>query len=122
MKIAVSSTGKTLESPLDQRFGRCAYFLIVDTDTMIVTVVDNAAAASSSGAGISAAQSVVDNGARAVITGNVGPNAMNVLKAANIELYSGFGASVQWNVEQYKKGELARIDRSVPQHFGMGAV
>jgi predicted Fe-Mo cluster-binding NifX family protein len=81
----------------------------------------NAAAASSGGAGISAAQSVADKGAEAVITGNVGPNAMNVLKAAGIEIYRGSAASVKENVELFVKGALEKISAAVPPHFGMGA-
>ena len=87
MKIAVSSTGNTLESQLDLRFGRAASFIFVDTETMDFDAMDNSGAAAAGGAGISAAQLVADKNVGAVITGNVGPNAMNVLKAANIEIY-----------------------------------
>ncbi len=120
MKIAVSATGNTLESGLDQRFGRAVSFIIVETDTMGYEALDNMAAASAGGAGISAAQSVVDKGAAAVITGNVGPNAMNVLKAANIEIYKGSATSIKENVELFKKGALEKICTTVPAHFGMG--
>ena len=120
MKIAVSATGNTMESQMDQRFGRPAYFMIVETDTMDFEAVDNSAAASSGGAGISAAQLVADKDIEAVITGNVGPNAMNVLKAANIEIYRGNAASVSDNVEQFKNGALSKISTTVPSHFGMG--
>ncbi len=120
MKIAISATGNTLESGLDQRFGRAASFIIVETDTMEYEALDNAAAVSAGGAGISAAQSVVDKGAAAVITGNVGPNAMNVLKAANIEIYKGSATSIKENVKLFKKGALEKICTTVPAHFGMG--
>ncbi len=120
MKIAVSAAGNTMESPLDQRFGRAASFIIVETKTMEYEVIDNSAAASSGGAGISAAQLVADKGAEAVITGNVGPNAMNVLKAAKIEIYKGSAVSVKENVELHKKGALERISTTVPAHSGMG--
>ena len=82
--------------------------------------IDNSAAASSGGAGISAAQLVADKGAEALITGNVGPNAMNVLKAANIEIYKGNASTVKENMELFKKGALERISTTVPAHFGMG--
>ncbi|MFA6671010.1 MAG: NifB/NifX family molybdenum-iron cluster-binding protein [Bacillota bacterium] len=120
MKIAVSATGNTLESQLDLRFGRAAAFIIMDTETMDFEAVDNSGAAAAGGAGISAAQLVADKDVEAVITGNVGPNAMNVLKAANIEIYRGNAASVKDNVEQFKKGGLTKINTTVPPHFGMG--
>ncbi|MGI5907057.1 MAG: NifB/NifX family molybdenum-iron cluster-binding protein [Christensenellales bacterium] len=120
MKIAVSATGNTMESRMDQRFGRAARFIVVETETMDFKAVDNAAAASSGGAGISAAQMVADTGVEAVVTGNVGPNAMNVLKAANIAIYRGSAATVKENVELFKQGELDKISMSGPSHAGMG--
>ncbi len=120
MKIVISSTGNTLESAMDQRFGRAACFIVMDTDTMSFESIDNGAAASSGGAGITSAQTVVDKGVEAVITGNVGPNAMNVLKAAQIDIFKGSLVSVKENVEKFKKGLLEKVDTAVPQHFGMG--
>ena len=120
MKVAVSATGNTLESKLDQRFGRTPCFMFVDTETMEFEAVDNGGAASSGGAGIAAAQLVADKDAKAVITGNVGPNAMNVLKAAKMDIYRGSAATVRENVELLNKGALERINANVPAHFGMG--
>ncbi len=120
MKVAVSAKGNTVESLMDQRFGRAASFIIVDTQTMEYEAIDNTSAAASGGAGISAAQMVADKDAEAVITGNVGPNAMNVLKAANIKIYKGNAASVKENVELFVKGMLECINTTVPAHFGMG--
>jgi predicted Fe-Mo cluster-binding NifX family protein len=56
MKIAVSSTGKNLDSQLDPRFGRCAYFLVVDSDAMQFEAYSNESASMGGGAGIQAAQ------------------------------------------------------------------
>lgn len=120
MKIAISATGNTMESQIDQRFGRAASFVIVETETLDYEAIDNSATLSSGGAGISAAQSVAEKDVKAVITGNVGPNAMNVLKAANIEIYKGGAATVKENVELFKKGALEKISTTVPPHFGMG--
>ena len=108
MKIAVSAKGNTMESQIDQRFGRAAFFIIVQTDDMEVEVVDNSAVAASGGAGISAAQMIADKDVEAVVTGNVGPNAMNVLKAAKIKLYKGSAESVKENVELFKKGHSSK--------------
>jgi predicted Fe-Mo cluster-binding NifX family protein len=89
MKIAVSSSGKNLESPIDSRFGRCAYFLIIETDDMSFDFFDNENIALGGGAGIQSAQFVASRGAKAVITGNCGPNATQTLSAAGVELFVG---------------------------------
>ena len=120
MKIAISATGRDLESFMDQRFGRATNILFVETRTLEYLAIRNEGALDSGGAGVSAAQIVIDNDAQALITGNIGPNAMNVLNAANIEIFKGCDATVNKNVEHFKKGELEKIISSVPSHFGMG--
>lgn len=120
MTIAVSSTGKTLDSQMDLRFGRAACFVFVDADTLAFEALDNAALAASGGAGISAAQAVADRGVSVVITGNVGPNAMRVLTAAGIAIVRGEAITVRENVARYLAGSLAAIDETVPPHSGMG--
>lgn len=120
MKIAVSAAGDTIESSMDMRFGRAPFFIMIDSDTGDYEAVDNGAAQSSGGAGIAAAQMVVDKGAEAVITGNMGPNAMRVLTAGDIPVYGGSQSTVEENVEQLKKGLLTKIETTAPAHFGMG--
>lgn len=121
MKICISSSGNSVDNIMDARFGRAAYFVIVDTDTMETEVVENAAAASGGGAGITSGQLMVDKGVSVLITGNVGPNAMDVLKAGNIEVYRGEPISVKENIEKLKKGLLEKITTTVPSHFGIGS-
>ncbi|NLK65838.1 MAG: dinitrogenase iron-molybdenum cofactor biosynthesis protein [Tissierellia bacterium] len=121
MKVCISSSGNSLDSKMDPRFGRAAYFVIADTDTMESEIIENSAAVSGGGAGISSGQLMVDKGVTAVITGNVGPNAMNVLKAANIEIYRGVDVSVKENIEKLKNGLLEKINTTVPSHYGMGS-
>ena len=58
MKIAVSASGKDLDSAIDPRFGRCAYFLVVETEDMGVEVFDNENNSLGGGAGIQSAQFV----------------------------------------------------------------
>ena len=106
MKVCLSSTGDNLEAQVDMRFGRCRYFLFVDTDTMEVEALDNANIASAGGAGIRSAQVVVDKEAKALITGNVGPNAFEVLSAAGIKVYSGFSGPIKDALGKLKDGEL----------------
>jgi predicted Fe-Mo cluster-binding NifX family protein len=83
MKLCISSTKNDLEASVDARFGRCQYFLFVDTETMNFEAVGNPAFTAGGGAGIQAAQAVVNKGADAVITGNVGPNAFQALERFN---------------------------------------
>ena len=79
MKIAISSSGQDLAAQLDPRFGRCRYFLIIETDTMSFEIFDNDNAALGGGVGIQSAQFIAAKGAKALITGHCGPNAMQTL-------------------------------------------
>ena len=121
MKVAVSASGRDLESPIDPRFGRCAAFLIVETDDMGFEAFDNENASLGGGAGIQSAQLVASKGARAVITGNCGPNAVQTLIAAGIGIYVGQAGTVREGVERFKRGELTRATGpNVADHYGMG--
>ena len=121
MKIGVSSTGKDLDAQVDPRFGRCSYFLIVDTETMSFESISNESAMASGGAGIRAAQTVAKEGVKVVITGNVGPNAFQTLSAAGIKVFTVTFGSIKEAIEKYKKGELRETEAaSVSSHYGMG--
>lgn len=122
MKIAVTSVGPTLDSQIDPRFGRAAYILIVDSDTMEFEAIQNPNVTAAGGAGIQTAQLVADKGAQVVLTGNVGPNAFQALSAAGIQIISGLaGMTVRQAVQAYLQGQLQPITGpSVPPHFGMG--
>lgn len=107
MKVAITSTGKDLASPVDSRFGRAQYFIIVDTETDSYTVMDNSQNVNAmQGAGIQAAKNVSDAGARAVVTGNVGPKAFNTLNSAGVEIYTGASGTVQDALDAFKAGSL----------------
>jgi len=120
MKIAITSSGNSIESNLDPTFGRCSYFVITDTDTGENIIIENTAGNFGGGAGISSGQTMVEKGVEALITGNVGPNAMNVLSAAGIQIYKGESVSVKENIEKFKAGSLKKITETAPSHFGMG--
>jgi len=109
MKIAVSATAPHLDADVDPRFGRCAYLLIIDTETMEFEAVENPAVSAPGGAGIQAAQVVAGRGAQAVITGDCGPNAFQVLSATGVPMFVGASGSVRDVVEAYKKGKLSPI-------------
>ncbi len=120
MKIALSATGPTLDADVDPRFGRCQFFMIVDTDTMEFEVVDNASANASGGAGIAAAQTVINKNVQVVLTGNVGPKAYQVLSKAGIQTFAGASGKVQVAIETYKNGGLkATSGPTVEEHAGM---
>ena len=120
MKVCVTSTGNMIDSKMDPRFGRAAYFAFADTDTMEIDIAENTAAASGGGAGITSGQLMVDKGVKALITGNIGPNAMDVLEAANISIYRGESVSLKENIEKLKEGQLAKMEKTVPSQYGMG--
>ncbi len=86
MKICLTAITNTLESQLDSRFGRCNYFILIDSEKMEFEAIKNTAVEVSEGVGVIAAQIMVDNEVKTVITGNVGSRAMQALKTAEIEV------------------------------------
>ncbi|NWF96450.1 MAG: dinitrogenase iron-molybdenum cofactor biosynthesis protein [Candidatus Thorarchaeota archaeon] len=119
-KVAVSSTGSSLNSPIDPRFGRCTYFIVADTDTMEFKAIPNPAVNAAGGAGVQAAQTVIAEGAEAVITGTVGPHAMTALHAANKQILSCPAGTVMQAIESYKRSELKTLTTSAPAYTGAG--
>ena len=121
MKIAVTCGGDHLEAPLSPVFGRCPAYIFVDTETMEFEVVSNPASGATGGAGIQAAQFIVERNAEAVVTGNMGPNAYGVLNSADIPVYLSSAGTVQQAVEAFKAGDLEKVSNAnVPGHFGTG--
>ncbi len=120
MKICVTSEGSSLDSKVDPRFGRCQHFIIADSDTLEFEVVENPNIESMGGAGIQSAQLVASKKVKAVVTGNVGPNAFQTLQAAGIEIFTGASGTVKEAIEKYKKGEFKAVSGpSVGSHSGM---
>ncbi len=120
MKIAVSSKGTDLGSDLDPRFGRCKYMIFVETDSLEFESVSNENAAASGGAGIATGQMVVNEGVKAVLTGNVGPKAHKVLSQSGIEIFTGASGKVKDAIEAYNDGQLrAALGPTVEEHAGM---
>ena len=120
MRIAISCSGQTVDDLLDPRFGRAEFFLIVDLDSHAVRVAQNPASSYGGGAGIAAAQAIVKERVKALITGQLGPNALNVLSDAGIELYQGTGGSAASNIEAFRQNRLPRISQSGPSNAGRG--
>ena len=111
MKIAVTSKGKDLESEVDPRFGRAAYILVVDTDSLDFEVFDNSENVNAfKGAGIQAATMVSNKGAEALLTGFCGPNAFKVLEAAGIDVANDINGTIREAVQRFSEGEVSFSD------------
>ena len=120
MKIAVSSQGDTLDAAASPVFGRCPTYLFVEPETMDFEAVPNPAMNQGGGAGIQAAQFVVNHGAEAVLSGNLGPNAFDVLQAAGVPGFLVSEGTVRQAVEAYKAGQLQPMGGpNVGAHSGM---
>ena len=108
MKIAVTSTGPGIDSTVDERFGRARYFLVVDLETENVETIDNTAnMEAKQGAGVQAAQEVVNQGAQWILTGHVGPKAFQALSMAGISIGTGAAGTVRETVDRFRAGEFA---------------
>jgi len=120
MKVAVPATGESLDAEVDSRFGRCPFFLIVDTDSMNFESIRNESAGATGGAGIQAAQFIAQKGVDAVIAINIGPNAFQTLRAAGLRVFIAEG-TISSAVERCERGELSEMQGpNRPGHFGMG--
>lgn len=109
MKIAIPSEGKTLDSLVCKSFGRTYFFILIDSESMDFEVIDNTAVSSQGGAGIKAAQTIVDNGASIVITYSCGQNAADVLKSGNIKILKATEDTIEEIVKKYNNGELKEL-------------
>ncbi|MFZ5572646.1 MAG: NifB/NifX family molybdenum-iron cluster-binding protein [Thermodesulfobacteriota bacterium] len=108
MKIAVTSKGKDLDAEVDPRFGRAAYILIVDSESLEFKVLDNSQNVNAfKGAGIQAAAMVSESGAEALLTGFCGPNAFRTLNAANIKVANDVGGKVREVVADWNAGKIS---------------
>jgi predicted Fe-Mo cluster-binding NifX family protein len=121
MKIVISATGASLDSDVEPRFGRCPYFIVADPETLEFEAVDNSATMAAGGAGIAAAQAIANKGAEAVLTGNCGPNAYQVLSAAGFRIITGISGKIKDAIELYRSGNFKTSEQAnVPDHFGTG--
>ena len=119
-KICVTSSGPTLESTVDPRFGRCAYFIIADSETYAFEAVSNEAAMASGGAGVRAAQTVTSMDVDAVLTGSVGPNAFPALQDAGIKILAGVSGTVKAAIENYNNDGYQELATPGPSNVGKG--
>ena len=114
MKIAISATGDDMSANVDRRFGRCPWFLFVDTETAKCESVENKSADAASGAGTSCAQLVLEREVDAIISGQVGPNAYEVLKQGGVEIFiASQDMTVQGAIDKFKNNELKKMEMKV---------
>ncbi len=119
-RICITSEGDNLDSKVDPRFGRCQYFVIVDTDTMKFEAMSNPNIDSMGGAGIQSGQFIAEQKVKVVLTGNIGPNAFQTLQAAGVGVITGISGTVKDAVDKYKTGELKPAGGpSVNSKFGI---
>ena len=106
MKIVISSAGDNLSAQVDPRFGRCSFFVMVETEDMSFESFNNESIALSGGAGIESATFVASQGVEAVLTGNCGPKAMQVFNTADVKVFTGLSGTIAEVVEKFKQGSV----------------
>ena len=121
MKIAITAKGNSLSSEMDERFGRCGYFIVVDTDNPgDFKAIKNDAADAGGGAGVRAAQTVIDAGAQAVVSGNFGPKAFDALSAADMKLYAVSASTVQEALDIFRENKARPLESATAAaHAGL---
>lgn len=120
MKITIPVEENSTDTKVCMSFGRTPYFLLYDTDTQKTVYLDNIAASSQGGAGIKAAQMLVDNKIDVVITPRCGENAAKVLNTADIKIYRTINDIVKDNIEACLEEKLSVLDNIHPgfHHHG----
>ncbi len=123
MKMVISATGKDINGPVDARFGRCPYFMVIEAEGKEIKshkVVENRSASQMGAAGMTAAQDVAEMNPDAVITVNMGPRAFIVFQQLGVKVYQGSG-TIKEAADAFLNGKLKKIEGSTgPGHMGMG--
>lgn len=111
MKVAVAAKGKTLNSHLDDRFGHCSFFVVVDSESLDFEWIRNPGLKKGDAAGVDASHVLIQKGVEAVVTRNVGHNSVVTLRGAGIRIYLGGSETVRDAIERVNKGELTVAER-----------
>ncbi len=123
MQIAISSNGKEINSQLDQRFGRCPFFAVYNDQKNTWSFIPNPGFLEGSGAGIKAAQFLLEQNIEVLLTGNLGPKASQILNTSAIKIYSLPPVSLEEALEQYRQGQCGQItEATVEAHTGTGSL
>ena len=119
MKIVVSASGPDMESLVDEKFGRCPYFMLVEIEDKKIKnhrCIENTSIKQVSSAGTTAAQLVADMKVDVVITGNIGPRAFNVFQQLDIDVFEA-GGIVKKAVQDFLDGKLQKMESAkCPRH------
>ncbi|MBS0014119.1 MAG: NifB/NifX family molybdenum-iron cluster-binding protein [Desulfobacterales bacterium] len=119
MKIAVSSKGQSLQDGLDPSFGRCPGFVVFDTDTQNTSFLDNSRQQDlAQGAGIKTAQMVSNAGVDVLISGKIGPKAMEALGQSRMQIFSSSAATVREAIEAWQRNSLSPVSTATGQPGG----
>ena len=119
MKIVISSTGRNIESNIDAKFGRAPFFLIMDTTTKEVKVIENKARDRPSGVGITAVNTVEKEGIDAVITADIGPLAFETFEQSGVKIYKAEG-KINDAIRLFEEGKLSEITKATgPKYMGL---
>ncbi len=121
MKIAVASKGEGLKARIDDRFGRAAYFVIVDLENMKETTIENTAKDEASGAGGRAVRLLANEGVEVVVAPELGPKAVTAIKAFEMKVYKKSDFEVVEDVVKgYQEGKLEEMKvATVEEHSGL---
>jgi predicted Fe-Mo cluster-binding NifX family protein len=111
MKIAIASKGKTISSRVDDRFGRCPYFLVLDTQSMTTETIENPGQKEKNAAGIRACQMLIGEDIAVVVVKNIGHNALVTLTGAGMDVYTVASGTVSAAIAKVKRGELTTAER-----------
>jgi len=120
MRLVIPANGANLDAPTSPIFGRSPMFILVDPETLDFEALPNPALSAPGGAGVQAAQTILQHGVEAVIAPSLGPNAFRVIQAAGIPAYRMQGATVREVVAAFNAGQLARLETSGADHVGIG--
>jgi predicted Fe-Mo cluster-binding NifX family protein len=120
MKLAISAMGRDLDAPVDIRFGRCQYFIIVDSDTLEFEAIENPNIGLMSRAGMQSGKMMADRGVQVILTGNIGPNAFQTLLAAGIQVIAGVNGTVREAIRRFNSGKLQPVTKATaPEYFSV---
>lgn len=120
MRVVIPANGADLDASTSPIFGRCQTFIFVDPETLDFEALSNPALDAPGGAGVQAAQTVLQHGVGAVIAPSLGPNAFRVIQAADIPAYRMEGATVRKVIAAFNAGQLPRLETPGDDHVGIG--
>ena len=110
MRVAIPVDKKDNVTKVATSFGRASHFVIYDIESKESSLIENKAKESKGGAGIVAAQTIVDNKVEALLTPQCGENAAEVIKAADVKIYKTEGTDLEGNIANFTNDKLSPLD------------